>query len=1429
MRIIFSNLLRYLIIVFFCFYSSSTLAQLTLSRPDVPGYEKQISGSGLSNKGLITAAGYYDGSIYLWETATGKLLRVIENCYKPDNYYGQLSIYINDTDSLVAWGYEDVGKTDEKPVAYFFAWTKFSSSIISSIHKIELPDAVFSIDYSSALKKWLIGTGILGSTDNYYKPGIYLVDAVQKTLIKEWHVTNRFSMEAKFAPDASYFLTVPKPYYSQDTLYTVYKFSGAGFSIKESFENFKGSDPLICPLPKDGFVLAFNFPSQLWVVNKKERKLVTLKADFNLIRNIFYDGEYKSITLFTWKNEARDFNGDIKDFEWLQFDEDWQISGRKTISMDPKPLSVQINQRKLVMLASRDSLLHLVSSQLPIPLAKLSLQLQTGHSQSIDEVITHPLLPIAASNSRGEGKIKLWDLQTGFQLADIKTGYAEDLQFIPANNQLAWREMDKIVLYDLKSRAVIQEIKPDILGDGNFSFAVLPDGKRAVVYTDYFELVIDMASGNIIKEQRKKRELRVTSFRFLDKIGNRIIYSYNSEGDTISCIGADGIRKGFIGTPEIKKWWLKNDNKEIALLLTKGGRLHNEKIVILTLPSMKLINEIPLSVSSSVSIDPSFLKLVAGSNDTLYINDLKNKANNKFYMYPDEYLSSDEFTWDAGAQYVIRTVYPSGLQLFRNVWSKMGEEIQTPMMLYADSSRKQLIVGSENGLWSLPLNYLSKGRLVDSSNFYYSQSDAKNSFLFAGSDEILYSAMPASKTANLPLAFSFSNNEVKPITNLAMDEQVYNPSLRWLAGTKNGYVHFFHLDAKKEIVSHDSLPGLRPILTNKNSLLGLVSRDSTSIEIYSLPGKSKIYTLPLKNADFVLRGAGMQFSAADDILFYAAYSGGAMYFLKGDSIIKKEYHTTHEITSCTAAPGNKGIYVGDITGTIQLIDFTTGKSSKTFYGHTEAITSLSVADSLLYSASKDGTVRIWNRNDGSLLLTMVLDKQGHVLMIDEETNNYASSRRDPRSIAFVYKGKLVSFDQFDLFSNRPNLVLAKTGMADKKYIASLNEAVQKRIIRAGITQGDAWKSLPSIRLPQMAQYPLVTKKRKMEVAVTAQDSLSFITTIHLLVNGVPLFGEKGLQLTTPSKTYTATLTVPLSVGKNRVEVTAQNSKHLFSAKEVFQIEYEATENQPSKIYFVGVGISSYADTVHNLRYAAKDIRDIVKAIKKQYPDAIIDTLLDEMATRQNLLKLKQRLQESGYDDRIICSFSGHGLLDDKKDFYFGTYNVDFNNPQKEGWSFADMQWLLDSIPARQKLLLIDACHSGEVDKDEPIVVKQNSTAVRSVATARSSIKKDAIGLQNSFALMQELFSGLQQSNGTAMITAAGGRQYALEGAQWNNGVFTYSLLNGLTEKKADANNDGIITVSELRNFLFKEVVRLTGGSQQPTSRVENLVNDWEVW
>lgn len=109
------------------------------------------------------------------------------------------------------------------------------------------------------------------------------------------------------------------------------------------------------------------------------------------------------------------------------------------------------------------------------------------------------------------------------------------------------------------------------------------------------------------------------------------------------------------------------------------------------------------------------------------------------------------------------------------------------------------------------------------------------------------------------------------------------------------------------------------------------------------------------------------------------------------------------------------------------------------------------------------------------------------------------------------------------------------------------------------------------------------------------------------------------------------------------------------------------------------------------------------------------------------------------------------------------------------------------------------------------------------------VNQPKVGMQNSFQLMQELFSDLSRGNGAVVISAAGGMEYAYESERWNNGVFTYSILRGLVEGLADGDDDEIITVSELKEYVLGEVEALTNGLQKPTSRQENLEFDFRVW
>lgn len=226
-------------------------------------------------------------------------------------------------------------------------------------------------------------------------------------------------------------------------------------------------------------------------------------------------------------------------------------------------------------------------------------------------------------------------------------------------------------------------------------------------------------------------------------------------------------------------------------------------------------------------------------------------------------------------------------------------------------------------------------------------------------------------------------------------------------------------------------------------------------------------------------------------------------------------------------------------------------------------------------------------------------------------------------------------------------------------------------------------------------------------------------------------------------------------------------------------------------------------------------------------------ITDKDATRENILKAGDFLKQAKTNDQVIVFVAGHGLLDDKLDWYFATTDIDFYNPSVRGIAYNELEGLLDGIAAREKILLMDACHSGEVDKDESQLVSvataQNGTVNSRGFKSKNVETKKTMGLQSSFELMQQLFADLSRGSGAMVISSAGGTELAFESPQWNNGVFTYSLLMGLKTKKADANSDSRIQVSEIRDFVTNNVQLLTKGKQTPTSRKENLEFDFRVW
>ncbi len=484
------------------------------------------------------------------------------------------------------------------------------------------------------------------------------------------------------------------------------------------------------------------------------------------------------------------------------------------------------------------------------------------------------------------------------------------------------------------------------------------------------------------------------------------------------------------------------------------------------------------------------------------------------------------------------------------------------------------------------------------------------------------------------------------------------------------------------------------------------------------------------------------------------------------------------------------------------------------------------------TGSADGTARLWNTVSGQEMGRLLAFADGTWAAATSD-NYYLASKGALKWVAFRLGKQVFPFDQFDLKFNRPDKVLESFGSASEELIAGYRHAYQKRLKRMNFTEqmlGDEFH-LPTVAF--LTDLPLATRQKSITIKVRANDARYLLDRLSVYVNGVPLGSAAGMVLR-DKKTgnWEQPIDIELSHGPNRIELSAINEKGAESIRESLQIECDAPAARPD-LYVVVVGVSAYQDSRYRLTYADKDANDLANYFqthKVAFNQVRLLRLVNQDATRDNILQAKQLLRQSNVDDQVIIFFAGHGLLDDKLDYYFATVDMDFSKPSAKGLSYDAIDDLLDGIRARKKLLMMDTCHSGEVDKDETSAAVVETFAEGAVKgrMVRGLEFEKPLGMKNSLHLQQELFADLRRSSGAVVISAAGGMEVSLESADWKNGVFTYALLRGVKEKQADKNKNGRIQVSELRDYVMDEVRRLTHDRQSPTVRQENLEFDYTL-
>ena len=414
------------------------------------------------------------------------------------------------------------------------------------------------------------------------------------------------------------------------------------------------------------------------------------------------------------------------------------------------------------------------------------------------------------------------------------------------------------------------------------------------------------------------------------------------------------------------------------------------------------------------------------------------------------------------------------------------------------------------------------------------------------------------------------------------------------------------------------------------------------------------------------------------------------------------------------------------------------------------------------TGSDDQTIKLWRVSDGALLQTL----EGH--------------RGEVMAVAFTPDGATV-------ISGGGNGVLTGYDSASGR----------KRHAFIGHT-GTVWAVAPS---PDGRTLLSGSAEARSVNGVPVE-------RIWFTVNGAEPTAQRGLQPVRSHQDQRALLetTIGLEPGLNTVAIFAKN-RHSQSLPEIVQITRSAAALEKPNLYLLAIGVSEYAERSQNLTYADDDATAIARTFTQQqgklYRRMESRLLTNADANREAILDgLDWLLKSATQRDVAVIFIAGHGLKDERNNYYFIPHDGDADNLRRTGVKWFDFQDTLSGLPGT-RILLADTCHSGG------ITGKRRSGASQSDLT-------DAI-------------RDLRQADGGVVVMAASTEgEVSIEHRDWGHGAFTKALIEGLGEYRADYSQDGRIDIKELDLWVTERVKSLTAGKQHPTTEIPTIVPNFPL-
>lgn len=325
-----------------------------------------------------------------------------------------------------------------------------------------------------------------------------------------------------------------------------------------------------------------------------------------------------------------------------------------------------------------------------------------------------------------------------------------------------------------------------------------------------------------------------------------------------------------------------------------------------------------------------------------------------------------------------------------------------------------------------------------------------------------------------------------------------------------------------------------------------------------------------------------------------------------------------------------------------------------------------------------------------------------------------------------------------------------------------------------------------------------------------------ITNVVFQVNGLgPVLKALSVEALNAGITKAFQQRIQLKQGTNTVSVTASTLTSE-SQPTVIHIDYTARskadpaeDRKPGKkstLHVLAIGVSEYLhQTVRDLSYAHKDAEDFARVWKRQqglqYAHVECKVLTNEQATTDGIREAMESLlnKKPGPDDIVVILFSGHGVYDDRGNYYLATYETEPDKLRLTALPHTEIGHLVTRELAHcRRLLFVDACHSAA-------------------------------------AVSDNYSSGDPWMDFGAVVYASSHwREVSEEREEWRHGAMVSAFLE-MTQTVSTGDDpaasivqDGIVTAKDLDFYFHRRIASLTHGRQHSATKWPITISDFPV-